>query len=186
MQNGILRIPNFEYLAWNKENNGLNHDILYKIIGNGDLIYTYDSNNNVFTNLLEIWDYSLNILRNDSYSEYQYNSVNKVIIQDYSSNWKQVQGEYTNRLRDQFICSSAKASIENLTDAKRTKLFPNPANNRLNIDLAYEAEIEIYSLTGILMDKFSAKQNHIVDISAYPNEMYFVKTKNETIKFVKQ
>jgi hypothetical protein len=65
-------------------------------------------------------------------------------------------------------------------------VYPNPANNRLNIELLSEAEIEIYSLTGVLMDKFSAKQNHIVDVSGYPNGMYFVKTQNQTIKFVKQ
>lgn len=39
LQNGVLRIPDLNYLVWNKENNGLNHDILYRIIGNGNSIY---------------------------------------------------------------------------------------------------------------------------------------------------
>lgn len=86
----------------------------------------------------------------------------------------------------EYIFDGQSTSSINEIDKSSIKLFPNPANNRLNIDLLNEAEIEIYSLTGVLMDKFSAKQNHIVDVSAYPSGMYFVKTQNETIKFVKQ
>lgn len=39
LQNGILRIPDFNYLVWNKENNGLPHDILYKITTHGDSVF---------------------------------------------------------------------------------------------------------------------------------------------------
>jgi ligand-binding sensor domain-containing protein len=39
LQNGILRIPDFEFLVWNKENSGLQHDKLYKITHFGDSIF---------------------------------------------------------------------------------------------------------------------------------------------------
>ncbi len=91
-----------------------------------------------------------------------------------------------NNCTDTSNCITISTVGINESRKQKTEVYPNPANNRLNIDLASEAEIEIYAITGKLMDKFSAKQNHIVDISAYPNGMYFVKTQNETIKFVKQ
>jgi hypothetical protein len=91
-----------------------------------------------------------------------------------------------NNCTDTSNCITVTTVGINETADNMIKIFPNPTNNRLNIDLINDAEIGIYAITGKLMDKFAAKQNHIVDISAYPNGMYFVKTPNETIKFVKQ
>lgn len=65
-------------------------------------------------------------------------------------------------------------------------VYPNPTQQLLNVDLRSEATIEIYSLLGVLLDKFPAKQKHIIDISSYPPGMYFLKTQNQTIKFIKQ
>lgn len=65
-------------------------------------------------------------------------------------------------------------------------LYPNPASDYIIIDLSDEAPIEIYSITGQLMQIIStAKQKHQVDISNYPAGLYFVKTGNQTLKFVK-
>jgi len=147
--------------------------------------YTFDSNNNTTSGLGRNYDYAADSLVNSWLTNYFYNSNNYFSQFDSytwdinNSNWN-FSGKYVYY----YDCDGSLSIVENTTPINN--IYPNPANNRLNIDLVNETEVEIYSLTGILMDKFSAKQNHIVDISAYPNGMYFVKTENETIKFVKQ
>jgi ELWxxDGT repeat protein len=67
-----------------------------------------------------------------------------------------------------------------------TSIYPNPTNDYLHIDLASEAKIEIYTITGQIMNISSIKQNHRIDVSTYPTGMYFIKTPSSTHKFIKQ
>lgn len=59
-------------------------------------------------------------------------------------------------------------------DINVTAVYPNPVNQILNIDLTTEAAVAVYSLTGVLMDQLTTKQNHRIDVSDYPAGMYFI------------
>lgn len=77
-------------------------------------------------------------------------------------------------------------------------IFPNPANNELNIQIASEflinANLSITDLTGkkLLNENISVSEmlNFKLDVSNYSKGMYFVILKNETgtmiLKFIKQ
>jgi hypothetical protein len=62
----------------------------------------------------------------------------------------------------------------NDSDNISVAIYPNPAIHYLNVVLEKEAAIEIYSITGVLIDAFSAKQNHRIDVTSYPAGMFFV------------
>jgi len=101
-----------------------------------------------------------------------------------------VQLEYENGTKSvQFAVSgeTVNTTVSTLeTQNLSFKLYPNPSINQLFIDFEMPTQIEIYSVAGKLVDKYSANKNHIIDISLYPAGMYLVKTDTQTLKFIKQ
>jgi hypothetical protein len=65
-------------------------------------------------------------------------------------------------------------------------VYPNPANSVLKVELNKESSIEIYSITGKLIEKFYDKKSYSIDISNYASGMYFIKAKNSFTKFIKE
>jgi hypothetical protein len=65
-------------------------------------------------------------------------------------------------------------------------IFPNPANNVLNVELKDMAKIQILSLAGQVILDLDAAQTHQVDLSSLSQGVYFVRVNNETMRFVKQ
>lgn len=74
-----------------------------------------------------------------------------------------------------------------IEDLLLQSIYPNPAYNLLHINAEKGALVEIYSTTGQLMDRFTAKTHYYaVDVSRYPSGVYFVSAQNVTMKFVKE
>lgn len=89
------------------------------------------------------------------------------------------------------INESATNGITSLSNNKELKLFPNPANNLINLYMPENAEIMIINMSGkmVFQQNVNIGLNNI-DISNLPSGIYFVKmqskTTNEILKFVKQ
>lgn len=152
LQNGILRIPNFEYLAWNKENNGLNHDILYKIIGNGDLIYfaTVDG----YVGLINYKTNELKTFESDIKGDVQqlyFDSINGRLYYTINNTLYYIENNKINSLPGLFpplkemlllnneyiLCSSFGTYIyTSLTDKKE----PEKINNEWSRSISYESK----------------------------------------------
>jgi hypothetical protein len=69
-------------------------------------------------------------------------------------------------------------------------MFPNPANDKLEIILSEKSEVEILNVEGQVLKNINAEDSHVtIDVSCFAKGMYFVKVKNEdglTVKkFVK-
>ncbi len=67
------------------------------------------------------------------------------------------------------------------------KVYPNPAVNKLNIDLsAANTTVAIYNSVGIKMEEtIVTGTHHEFDVSRYTKGLYFVKANNAVVKFVK-
>ena len=77
---------------------------------------------------------------------------------------------------------------ENNVQTDNYKLFPNPFNDQLTIEMAFieNKEFEIYSLLGELIISGQLKAGETtIDLSALPANVYLFKTKNQTIKLLK-
>lgn len=94
--------------------------------------------------------------------------------------------------------TNSATGIQNMDGINQMSIFPNPANNELNIQIASEflinANLSITDLTGkkLLNENISVSEmlNFKLDVSNYSKGMYFVILKNETgtmiLKFIKQ
>lgn len=98
---------------------------------------------------------------------------------------KQVQDAYFLRLAPG-TSSLAEKAIQNV------QLFPNPVNSSLNITNLSNTKVEIFNVVGQRISIYeNAYGNLNVDMTAYPNGIYFVKMQNgksvrtEKIKLVK-
>jgi len=68
------------------------------------------------------------------------------------------------------------------------KIYPNPANNILNIEaeISKPAHIEIYNLSGNkIFSQLMMETNHSINISNFASGIYFIKVGNSVQKFVK-
>jgi len=65
------------------------------------------------------------------------------------------------------------------------KLYPNPVQHVLSVDFDKVTEIEIYNVTGKLVNRFVGLQQYRIDVSAYPAGLYVVRTPELSLRFVK-
>ncbi|PZR19769.1 MAG: hypothetical protein DI539_12920 [Flavobacterium psychrophilum] len=104
-------------------------------------------------------------------------------------------GSFADQDQRTFSLKSPTAGLDDVKKANGIKLYPNPANNTLNIAVADEAstpeKYSIYNTLGQVMDSgtiTSALQS--VDVSKYANGVYFVKLAKgqdtTTLQFIKQ
>lgn len=76
----------------------------------------------------------------------------------------------------QMIYNPSTTSISSPTNLAEIKIFPNPANNILNVLAIGEFKVEIYSVIGAKMTQSNLQQ---IDISNFEAGVYFVVVKNE-------
>ena len=77
---------------------------------------------------------------------------------------------------------------ENNVQTDNYKVFPNPFNDQLTIEMDFieNKEFEIYSLLGELIISGQLKAGETtIDLSALPANVYLFKTKNQAIKILK-
>ncbi len=100
-----------------------------------------------------------------------------------------------NRTVTAISCSARMGYDTDLIQAREISLFPNPAQNEFNIKiqnvLNEEINIAIYDTTGKLLQNISSlsEENNFqktVDISQYPEGIYFIKTTIKNQEFTKQ
>lgn len=62
-------------------------------------------------------------------------------------------------------------------------IYPNPADDILNISLLEDLEtrIQIFNIMGVFLKEISVSQQAQIDISGFPNGMYFVRLKDNPI-----
>lgn len=89
--------------------------------------------------------------------------------------------------------TGASLGIEDIASNKTFKVYPNPANNQLNLSGASINEVAVYDLLGkqVLTQKFSAQDQVSLNVSGLETGMYVLTATNdsgakETIKFAKQ
>lgn len=92
-----------------------------------------------------------------------------------------------------FKYTGAALGIEDIASNKTFKVYPNPANNQLNLSGASINEVAVYDLLGkqVLTQKFSAQDQVSLNVSGLETGMYVLTATNdsgakETVKFAKQ
>ncbi|MBO7286740.1 MAG: T9SS type A sorting domain-containing protein [Bacteroidales bacterium] len=79
-------------------------------------------------------------------------------------------------------------SIETV-NASSASIFPNPVKDNLiiqNAEKIYGSDIYIYSMTGVLVEKYSQWNGESINVSDLAPGVYFVNSNSTTLKFVKQ
>jgi len=89
------------------------------------------------------------------------------------------------------VVSQITTGINQVDLSDKTKIFPNPANNKIEISLPEKSQIDILNIEGQIVKVFNAIETiTTIDISGFAKGMYFVKVKTEngiTVKkFVKE
>lgn len=93
----------------------------------------------------------------------------------------------TNDLDGRFSFSKTISVSSNYTEGSLIKVFPNPANEVLFIDNAEGKSVEIINIFGQIVASFSPINNHSEwAIHSLKTGVYFVKSKDEMIRFIKQ
>ncbi|MES2800325.1 MAG: LamG-like jellyroll fold domain-containing protein [Bacteroidota bacterium] len=78
-------------------------------------------------------------------------------------------------------------SIVEENEMNKLLVFPNPANDILNMQLPTDAEVTVLNISGAELMKTRVQQNHQVDISSLSKGVYFVRTaEGQTVKFIKE
>jgi len=89
------------------------------------------------------------------------------------------------------VDSNCAAGNNEIRKTNEIAIFPNPANENLNIILPENREqrIQIYNAMGMIIKEFSSTKSTQINIADLPNGLYFVHFKNEsqpTSQFIKE
>lgn len=84
--------------------------------------------------------------------------------------------------------NSGITSISNLIENKNSfKIFPNPAINKITLNGPDKSIIEMTDINGQIIETFQQNNSNMtIDISSYPNGIYFVKVKTKEKMFVQK
>lgn len=113
---------------------------------------------------------------------------NMLITADYSGNINCF------LIGDGVLTPKISANISNPEIEEQISIFPNPANDKINIDLNLhlkKATIEVYNSSGFKLFSDDYKEKTCLDIGKYSNGVYFIKIKSDmnviyTGKFIKK
>src|SRR5690606_13055236 len=72
------------------------------------------------------------------------------------------------------------------TTAASFSIYPNPAKDRIHIQLDKPAAVSIYTATGQLVETRTAQSVYRIDISEYPAGLYLVASEGVHKRFVKE
>jgi hypothetical protein len=82
---------------------------------------------------------------------------------------------------------SAPAGLSTQNVAENIKLYPNPAQDLVNILVDYPTELFLIDPKGRILSAQSVAQNLSMDLSSYESGVYFIRTaEGQTVKFVKE
>jgi hypothetical protein len=111
---------------------------------------------------------------------YEFDSNGVEIAYENSFNFSASQGRYQTINREEYACGKASStSIKPLT-VKESLIYPNPASNRVNLEITTKSEVYIFNNLGKLMFSSQAENELLnIDLSNYIDGMYFVQVKNE-------
>lgn len=70
--------------------------------------------------------------------------------------------------------------------ASNIKIYPNPVNQILNVELSKADKVSIYTLTGQLVSSAAAGQKHQIDVSGLQPGVYLLKTNGQGSLFTKE
>lgn len=147
-------------------------------------IYTFNANNQSTHGLSLNYNSNLGMLVNSYQSTYTYDANdNPEYIISESWNLNTSSWQLSSKVRYFYNCGAL--GLEENTPLS-VNCYPNPASQLVSIELTEESPIEIYSISGIKMATFASQLNHQVDVSAYPEGIYLVKTDQAVSKFVKK
>lgn len=100
----------------------------------------------------------------------------------------------TMQIIDAIVCMKKRPAPSSINESsiEKVRLFPNPVNSNLNITNLNNTKVEIFNVVGQrILTYANANGNLNVDMTAYPNGIYFVKiqsgksVRTEKIKLVK-
>jgi hypothetical protein len=83
-----------------------------------------------------------------------------------------------------FILSNNSDMLSNI--GNMVKIYPNPVNQMLNIELSTAESISIYTLTGKLIGTSASNRNHQMDVSSLQSGVYLLKTQSTGTLFTKE
>lgn len=83
---------------------------------------------------------------------------------------------------------SAELSLNEFSEIETMKIYPNPANEILNIESEISTTISIINMIGEEVYQGNVYSNSTIDVSGFSSGIYFIKdlNKNQVIKFIKK
>jgi len=96
---------------------------------------------------------------------------------------------YVDFVADLMNCKSLTTSINTIIEDDLMKIYPNPANNYLVLELNKVInQIEIFSITGqeIFINDDSMKGNKVIDLSEFESGIYMVRAKAGNREYTKR
>jgi hypothetical protein len=143
-------------------------------------VYLYDAQFNLTNLTNEIWENSQWVIEYGNKTTYTYDSGNRITSAEneeyYSGNWVKTD--------KQLYKYSQSISVKNAYASSEVKLYPNPVNDKLNINLSgnENANISVFDMTGKKVADFNITSHSSVDLSGLQTGAYIVQIKtNDTL-----
>lgn len=76
-------------------------------------------------------------------------------------------------------------SINDGFNVRKPSVYPNPSTGVFRVDLAQQQTIKVYDLYGKLILQTTLQPNEIIDLSNYPDGVYFVKLVGESVGMIR-
>jgi hypothetical protein len=91
----------------------------------------------------------------------------------------------------QIFRGSPSANVDNNNNGITFNVYPNPANNKITIELKQKTEIEIQGIKGQIIKRLKVNENKTeIDISDFPSGVYIIRAQTDrgrtTEKFIKE
>jgi len=151
-------------------------------------LYIYDNNENQIQELKQSWNSSSEEWINNNQTLYTYDE-NGNQTQELKQNWNSDTGEWNNGFKYDYFWSELE--VVNITEINNNKIivYPNPASDKIQFSssvLLDNSIIEIYTISGKLVNNISANNNNEIDISNLSKGIYIIKISSETVNFVEK
>ncbi|MFH0865924.1 MAG: T9SS type A sorting domain-containing protein [Bacteroidota bacterium] len=78
-------------------------------------------------------------------------------------------------------------NVNEISNSEYIKIYPNPAEDIIFLEILQKAEVEILNIQGKVMKTYAVDKNKtVVDVSAFPYGVYFMKIKTDSGFFVEK
>lgn len=105
--------------------------------------------------------------------------INPATTGPFTFDWKTADGG--GATTEAFSATLGTLSLNDFKNSSSLKLYPNPFNGVVNVDVVNSSKIEVYNLAGkLIKTKNINKGNSQLDMTQYANGLYIVKVINET------